>query len=500
MRRYLKISLLLLILGPLFLLNVNALEADQNIDSIPQEEKLEDNNDVVLEDNNNSVEDIAQMIPNSFDVNYTEEDAIVLYDEEFGNYQVVIDINNQILTFLEENNIHLVDYGYSITINRLDQSNIFVYEVSFISSEEGLTYKKNINVNYSNDNNFDEEKNQLIEEAFNGVEEIEIENTYDFYTGEVIGEETSLFDFIEERLTGENYNYFFDIVDQEEYNFIQTYRGNTYLFMNDIFYKMFPTITRYITRLTVSDVITNSDITNEVREKLEEDLQVEIPQNNINVTEEGDIYSNDEEYLGNIEIKKEKKKEYPVTSGSNATIKVGDNYSLGVNCLMKKLIRIIIDGVEVESNNYSINNDTITISKNYLNGISKGNHSLVVRFSDGDAKTKFKLKKENRVEPQHEDYTPYYPSYTTYVVYNKTDNAQEIKIDKLEEKNEKEVKSVLSPSDVVKNNDKESNKKVEEKKEDNSRFSVNYIPIIIVICAFIFGAFGGYLYKKSLDD
>ena len=34
-----------------------------------------------------------------------------------------------------------------------------------------------------------------------------------------------------------------------------------------------------------------------------------------------------------------------------------------------------------------------------------------------------------------------------------------------------------------------------QKKEDKKR-NVNYIPIVIVVCAFAFGTFGGYLYKK----
>ena len=509
MRRYLKISLLLLIINSLFLLDVHALEDDQLDNTLETgfqvEQVFEDNQeDAPQVENSLFINNIMDLIPDQFDLDYTQEEAICLFDEE-DNLEVATDLVNQIQEILDNNNISLEDLNMYFIVERLfyqedNDYTIFQYNVNFYHNDE--VYTKLITVTYSNTSDYNIDDQELVDNAFEDVEVLEVNNTYDFYTEEVV-DEVELFDVLEERLPEVNYTFFFEETNEEEYDLSKIQNGYTYLFINKVFYHVFPTIMRYYYVMNVTNEISNQDIVYEVSDKLEE-LQVEIPKNDVEIID-CDVYSNNlETYHGNIEInelKKEEKENYQIIKGANATIEGDGQLLVGVDCLINKLIKIIIDGNVVEKSKYSINNNDIVISSNFLSTLSKKGHSLVVRFSDGDAKTKFTLK-EKRVEPQYDEYRPYYPiyyDYHNYVDEKKDEVVQEVKQEVKKEENDEDKKSVLSPSDVVKNR-KSSDDKVKEKEEANSRFNMNLIPIIIVILAFIFGGFGGYLYKKSLDD
>ena len=508
MRRYLKISLLLLILNSLFLLNVHALEndaLDESLESVPQvEQVIEDNqNEPPQVENSLSIDDLIGLIPNQLDLNYTQEDAICLFDDNYG-LKVISDLVNQIQNIFNDNNISLDELGVDFTVQKLfyqEGTNYTIFQYQVTMNGFGEVRTKIISTTYSNDNDYNLDDEELVNNSFDENEVLETNSSYDFYTGDTV-QEVSVFDAIEEKLPDVNYTFYFEQTSQEDNDLSVVQNGHTYLFINKVFYRILPTILRFYYQMNVSPEITNQDIVHEVSEKLEE-LQVEIPNNDVTVSDQGAVYSNDDQtYHGTVEIKKLKKEEkenYPVTDGDNTTIVGSGQLSIKVNCLMKKLIRVLVDGNELDKSKYSIQNNAIIISSNYISGLSKGNHSLVVRFSDGDSNTSFTLKEEERVEPQQEYYRPYYPVYTYVNNEEVVNEVKEVKEEIKKEENEEEKRSVLSPSDVVKNRDANEDK-VEKKEEDSSRFNMNYIPIIIVIFAFIFGAFGGYLYKKSLED
>ena len=104
MRRYFKISLLLLLLEPLFLWNVYAEEPENSSDEVQSSEIVAQ--ELSLVENDILISDIMDVIPDMFDVDLTEEDSYIIDDNT--STRVQCELERQIFDILEENDYDLI--------------------------------------------------------------------------------------------------------------------------------------------------------------------------------------------------------------------------------------------------------------------------------------------------------------------------------------------------------------------------------------------------------
>ena len=207
-----------------------------------------------------------------------------------------------------------------------------------------------------------------------------------------------------------------------------------------------------------------------------------------------------------LPLTEEEVHEYVLLEGENREMEVLDDTTLSirVDAPLEKFIKLYVNNDLVDSRYYHLSRGStiITLSNDYLKSLNKTTYFLVAKFSDGDAKTSFTLNENTRVDAtngSNEDYFYHSSYYRYYYEENNSTSLEEM----VELKEEEKVVSEVKKDTAVKEKET-SNKEVKDTKkeinDEKKEFNRNYIPIIIVACAIVFGLFGGFLYKKSLDD
>lgn len=103
----------------------------------------------------------------------------------------------------------------------------------------------------------------------------------------------------------------------------------------------------------------------------------------------------------------ENKKEYKIVSASGTTHMLGSTRNAVLRCsgLLSQFIRLLIDGIEVNADDYTLasGSTVVTLSEEYLNTLSVGEHDVTFIYDDGTAETKLYI---TTSLPQTGDDTP----------------------------------------------------------------------------------------------
>ena len=490
MKRYFRISLFIFLLIALSLMNVKALEVDDS-----------------------EIVNIKSLIPVEYDVDLKEEDAFILNEDGIDN--VSLEITNQINNILDTNNIDLDSIGIRYEVSRIyyeEDTTINDYLITFYDNEDNYKDSIQVIVNYNNSEDYNEEDLEYVDEVVEDVEEITTDNYIDFYSDEVINE-TSIDDVTMELFDDYEIDYYNEEDNINEYLISTEINGYTYIFKDGILYKVIPNTIRVIPVISVTEEVTNEEILRKVIEKYKDRFPDNITSNDLNIINNS-VYLNDN-YLGDIVVNRINNNDriiYNYLNGSNTIINRGLGLTVRVAASYDKFLKVLIDNREVNRSLYNLSKGStiVTLDNNFLNNLSEGYHTLIVRFIDGDAITSFTIinnsyiPNESRVEAiNYVDNRVYY-SYRYYEEDEYIDeviedtNKEEIASNTLlvaeKENNIKEIKDIIKKDVVVKKklSDKDAKKIV--KKPVN-----NIIPIVIIIFACMFGIFGYFLYRKSLD-
>ena len=92
------------------------------------------------------------------------------------------------------------------------------------------------------------------------------------------------------------------------------------------------------------------------------------------------------------------KENYKFIKNENGTYNkdTDEFYSVRIDAEYSKFESVEVDGTIVDSNNYTVESGStiVTFSKEYMNTLSEGEHTLAINFSDGVANTNFTIAKE----------------------------------------------------------------------------------------------------------
>jgi hypothetical protein len=518
MRRYFKISLLLLLLQPLFFLNVYAEEKEDSstmvVDiSLSEDDALERD----FEKDYAIVQDIINSIPNDYTVDYTEENS-------FEDSSIIEELNNQIMDLLGNDWNTLVECGYSLSIyldtgTGEDDFSIHQYHLYFQQESEDYSIVKPITVQYNNSSFYNEEDYQEINEVYSDPEIVYTEYV-DFYTNEVIENQTSFDDYMDEYFSSLDVHYYYEsLEDPTSLLLSEEDTGYTYIFKNELFYKLILTRRVVVSRMNVIDLVTPDNVLNEIKEKVEDYYDIELPKDDITLSEDYEVYSETmDSNLGIVEVEEidsKEEKTYSVLNQSNYSLKKNQTHSISfkVKCIPEKFIKLLVNQVDISPKYYSFSSDkvVITLKNEYISLLDVGTYSILMVFSDGVANGKLTIWEEEKVQEVVVPVTYHYYDYSHYNDYHYY-SSQPVEVTVVSEKeiieseppieNKEQITSIgdkLIPSE-----DKDIPIQIEEaedkKEKKKFQFNRNFIPIIIVVVALVFGLFGGFLYKKSLED
>ena len=513
MRRYFKISLLLLLLQPLFFLNVYAEEKEDSSTMVVDVSSLED--DALERDFEKDyaiVKDIINSIPNDYTVDYTEENS-------FEDSSIIEELNNQIMDLLGNDWNTLVECGYSLSIyldtdTGEDDFSIHQYHLSFQHEIEDYSIDKTIIVEYNNSSFYNEEDYQEINEVYSDPEIVYTEYV-DFYTNEVIENQTSFDDYMDEYFSSLDVHYYYEsLEDPTSLLLSEEDTGYTYIFKNELFYKLILTRKVVVSRMNVIEKVTNDDILDEIKEKVENDYDIILPCGDITISND-EVYSETlDTSLGIVEVnelEKEEEVSYSVLNQNNYSFKKNQTQSISfkVKSIPEKFIKLLVNQKEIRSTYYSFSSDkvVVTLKNEYISLLDVGTYSILIVFSDGVAKGQLTIWEEEKVqevvEPvtyEYYDYTPYY--YSSQPIKPIVVSEKEIVEEKPLVENKEQITSIGDK--LIQSEEKDIPIQIDEaedkKEKKKSQFNRNYIPIIIVVVALVFGLFGGVLYKKSLED
>lgn len=102
--------------------------------------------------------------------------------------------------------------------------------------------------------------------------------------------------------------------------------------------------------------------------------------------------------------------EYAIIDGANSVWKRGSDteVSLRSNADFAKLVQVLIDNDTLASDKYTIGaNESVTLTKEYLNSLALGKHSISIVFNDGEATTEFTIVTEEDVPQTGDDFIIY---------------------------------------------------------------------------------------------
>lgn len=461
-------------------------------------------------ENDDSIEAIFHQIPISYDVDLTEEDYI---RNEKDNHSVEDLIETQIQSVLEEQNFHIQDVGYTMHIEPLfglEDYTIHDYKVVFHQEEDHVSKEIMVSVQYQNSDSYNEEDKESIDEWFQEEEVIHQEQYYDFYTEEFENDVISMDDYLKDSFAEADFDYYYEYDHEEVYDLSYREVGYTYFFKNSIFYRQILTLNDYVSNIHVISELTQSDVLDEVIEKYQDSYDTTLSFHDLDITEDGEVTYEKEDYsFGKIqvtELEPEEVQSYAFSKGEDSSFVVGEDsqLTLQTNGSYQKFIKLNINGVRVNSKYYDISKDNvITLKNDYLRTLNKQKYDIEVVYSDGKAKTTFTLE-EGRVDTEPVYYpVVYYPHYEESSYYSVP--LEEVNIQEEVKEEEKEASNIIDT--VIDKKDEVKTIEVEEEPEDekalekeDKKKNINYIPIVVVLCAFAFGSFGGLLYKKSLED
>lgn len=498
MKRYIKLSLLLLLL-PLFIKNVYAEEIiEKNITSpqieitedtisindmentfddknqdINEEELSKDNmtgtEDNISEENNQelkseeeynndekleekedvSLELVLEVIDESYELDLNETDAL---EDEENNSKIKEELTTIIEEKLKENNYDLLSMGYSYKINwnYFDNNNKNSYTLGIYDINNNLIASTELEVKYNNSNIWNEEDNNKVEEFIK-----RIQNTFQkkYTLDEFIlnkKENKDLYYNLQEELDklfkSSGINYYLLPITKISNLLSNSITEKIVLSIDNVIYKTISIENGYITEIDVPGEENEKEyIETYFAEKLKEYDCSEIFKNIKYISDEQTIFIATEQEdisLGKIRINKINK-EYNILEGNNSTITTEDNLQIKIDGNLNELKRIEINAVELNPKYYNVSNNILLIKNEFIKALTPGKYNLELIFKAGRSKTIINVIKKNPViinKPNTEPQRPiisrpiYNNNYNNYNTYNTYENIEEQS--KLDEQNE----------------------------------------------------------------
>ena len=347
--------------------------------------------------------------------------------------------------------------SFDISVQKtLENDSIYSYRVLVKDKETEEEIEKTIHVNYSNTKEEVEDVDILPEE------EVKVILYYDLFTSQELENQVSLEEYLESIFEEDSITYYPDVTDWNMTFFTFEYKGKIYIFQDGVFYKALPIAEEYVPKISITEDVGESYVLKVAEKRYSEITEEPLPKNDFYFKENHTVYSKstDTNY-GRIEIeylKEEEKVNYEYIEGANSTMsKNSPSLSVRVNGPSEKMVKVLINNVEVNSNYYTVNEEPskITFDENFLKSMSAGTYNLVVKYFDGDAKTTFTLTEEKRVELP----TRIYTSYTPVRVTQTTEEEQEKEPEEVEVKEETKELLLEESKEVSKDNKKDNSKK-----------------------------------------
>lgn len=542
MRRYLKISLLLL-LTPLLIRNVYANEKETEQISIQIEESLPQENievsleeDIPQENIDTSKEDIPpESIEQEIEQTSSDEELLEAIFQETGtDFNLELDEMDN-FSYQDESNISIVEesikkrleerlhnnnydfktlgYEYDLYWNYFTNNEVKSYAITiYKNAEKILTIP--LNVTFQNTESRTEEEEQLVKELIDNNNFTFIkEHTID----EVLDQEENLYPDLEEEIN--------KIVENTEieYSYPMGGGGNSTILSNiiedniivfgirGIIYGNVNATIGYLTKIDVpSEEDEKSFVEKNVKEKLTEYDYLESNKIEYDI-ETGQITGDNDINYGNVKVNKVTKK-YNYIEGSNSTIQNKDTLKVRVNGDLNEFKRVEVNSVEVNPKYYTVSSGStiINIQNEFIRALSEGTYQLSVIFQKGRANTSFTIKNQNqkpveRPSTPHVRPTIYYPAYhyeeeIIQEVEEKEEQQEEIKevveLPKIEDDSkDKDIEIKITPDETPKE---------KEKKEKSNWFMEKsrnlMIPLSIAGVAILVAIFGVILYIRNKED
>lgn len=502
MKRYIKLSLLLLLL-PLFIKNVYAEEIiekeinsplveiteetismndientfdDKNQD-INEEELSKDNmtgtEDNISEENNQelkseeennnekleekeevSLELVLEVIDESYELDLNETDAL---EDEENNSKIKEELETIIEEKLKENNYDLLSMGYRYKINwnYFNNNNKNSYTLEIYDINNNLTDSTELEVKYNNSNIWNEEDNNKVEEFIKKIQtNIQKKYTLDEFI-QNRKENKDLYYNLQEELDklfkDSVINYYLLPITKISNLLSNSITEKIVLSINNVIYKTISIENGYITEIDVPGEENEKEyIETYFKDKLKEYDCLEIFKNIKYISDEQTIFIVTEQEdisLGKININKINK-EYNILEGNNSTITTEDNLQIKTDGNLNELKRIEINSVELNQKYYNTSNNILLIKNEFIKALAPGKYNLELIFKTGRSKTIINVIKKNPViinKPNTEPQRPiisrpiYNNNYNNYNTYNTGENIEDqSKLDELNEQIEEE--------------------------------------------------------------
>lgn len=502
MKRYIKLSLLLLLL-PLFIKNVYAEEIiekeinsplveiteetismndientfdDKNQD-INEEELSKDNmtgtEDNISEENNQelkseeennnekleekeevSLELVLEVIDESYELDLNETDAL---EDEENNSKIKEELETIIEEKLKENNYDLLSMGYSYKINwnYFNNNNKNSYTLEIYDINNNLIDSTELEVKYNNSNIWNEEDNNKVEEFIKKIQtNIQKKYTLDEFI-QNRKENKDLYYNLQEELDklfkDSDINYYLLPIAKTSNLLSNSITEKIVLSINNVIYKTISIENGYITEIDVPGEENEKEyIETYFKDKLKEYNYSGIFKNIKYVPDEQTIFITTEQEeisLGKININKINK-EYNILEGNNSTITTEDNLQIKTDGNLNELKRIEINSVELNQKYYNTSNNILLIKNEFIKALTPGKYNLELIFKTGRSKTIINVIKKNPViinKPNTEQQRPiisrpiYNNNYNNYNTYNTYENIEDqSKLDELNEQIEEE--------------------------------------------------------------
>ena len=361
-------------------------------------------NTINIKEASDKIKTLKALVPSEMNVNFKEIDAFN-YNDNLGDYEVLIDLKNQLNQIFTENE-HDLDSENITTYSYWASYNDIANYVLYISDKTDNTdfLKINVKINYTNSNEYNEEDAKKVEDLIKN-------NNFEFINYCELGK----CEISEENIPDpeENINKIlentgivgiYDGVGGGFYDISGGYSFNLALFVNDKMYDSVWGATKVVSTIEVPYGTPNKE--EYVLEKVKEYL---VSNNIIDENEKLSMNNNfivtEENAIGEIKIIDGKPVEYTYLNGANSTIEKVENNTLTVriDAPFNKFVSVFVNGNEIDKKYYSVSEGStiIKFTEDYISSLKAGNYTLTAKFTDGEATTKFTI--NDNTNPQTSD-------------------------------------------------------------------------------------------------
>ena len=346
-------------------------------EEVVTDSELNESDEVVSKDEVNDQEKIINTLPDYY---------FVSTDESLATSDTVKEeIHSTVIDTLNNNNINVED-TYNVDVN-VDASDIYSTEITFTDHQDDTnTFVKEGTVVYSNSEDYSEEDYNLVKE-FTENNDFTYTNSYEL-VDDFSDESYKLNDVItslDEMFSDSGIEYTFTEIEDEEdttvIGKVNMYVNSKYYASSDYSYK---NVAFVYVPWNVKDI--NSYVVNKAYEILVNSYEIS---GHTLTYKNNHLYDEDTGYdFGELDYIIDDCYEYSYVSGNKVYEKLSNNdLVIKFDSNLGTSEELTIDDVLVSDTYYSVLDDTITLSYDYLNSLACNNYDLELVTNLGSAKT-----------------------------------------------------------------------------------------------------------------